>query len=157
MDNLTPSNLEDHIGYWLRCLSNFVSHRFAERLEKLGVSVEQWVVLRSFYGEGEGATLNEAARVIGVDKSSLSRMVERLVQRNLVDRSEGRDRRSLGLSLTAAGKKIVRQAAKLADENDGEFFHALPARQREQFLSAIKQLLAANGWDAATRGRDRME
>ena len=157
MNESTPSNLEDHTGYWLRCLSNFVSHSFAGRLEKLGVSVEQWVVLRTLYGEAGGATLNEAARAVGVDKSSLSRMVERLVQRNLVDRSEGRDRRSLGLSLTPAGRKIVRQAAKLADQNDAAFFHSLPERQRSQFLSTIKQLLTDNGWDVTTRGRDRMK
>ena len=156
MSKSTPSPLEEHLGYWLRCLSNFVSHSFAERLEKQGVSVAQWVVLRTLY-DCSGATLNEAAERVGVDKSTLSRMVERLVQRNLVDRSEGQDRRSLGLTLTAAGKKMVLQSAKLADENDEAFFHSLSSRQREEFLSTIKQLLTANGWNIAARGRDRME
>ncbi len=156
MSKTTPSPLEEHLGYWLRCLSNFVSHTFAERLAAQGVSVEQWVVLRTLY-DREGATLNEAARLVGVDKSTLSRMVERLVQRGLVTRSEGRDRRSVGLALTADGKKMVLQSAKLADENDEAFFHTLSSGQREEFLSTIKQLLMANGWDMAARGRDRME
>ena len=151
-----PSSLDEHLGYWLRCLSNFVSHTFAERLEAQGISVEQWVVLRTLY-DNQGATLNEAARLVGVDKSTLSRMVERLVQKGLATRSEGRDRRSVGLALTAAGKKMVLQSGKLADENDEAFFHTLSSRQREEFLSTIKQLLTANGWDVAARGRDRME
>jgi DNA-binding MarR family transcriptional regulator len=156
MNKTMPSSLDEHLGYWLRCLSNFVSHTFAERLEAQGISVEQWVVLRTLY-DNQGATLNEAARLVGVDKSTLSRMVERLVQRGLATRSEGRDRRSVGLALTAAGKKMVLQSAKLADENDEAFFHTLSSRQREEFLSTIKQLLTANGWDVAARGRDRME
>jgi DNA-binding MarR family transcriptional regulator len=156
MKDSIPSDLEAHLGYWLRCLSNFVSHSFAARLEKQGISVAQWVVLRTLF-DSRGATLNEAARQVGVDKSTLSRMVERLVQKGWVNRSEGRDRRSLGLALTATGEKIVRQSANLADENDEAFFHTLSSRQREEFLATIKQLLTANGWSVTTRGRDRME
>jgi len=156
MKETVPSGLEEHLGYWLRCLSNFVSHTFAERLERQGVSVAQWVVLRTLY-DRSGATLNEAARQVGVDKSTLSRMVERLVQKGWVNRSEGQDRRSLGLALTAAGKKMVLQSAKLADENDEAFFHGLTTAQRKEFLGTIKQLLMANGWNVAARGRDRME
>lgn len=156
MSKLSPSRLEDHLGYWLRCLSNFVSHSFAERLERQGITVAQWVVLRALYGK-EGLTLNEAAQLVGVDKSTLSRMVERLVQKEWVNRSEGADRRSLGLNLTASGKKMVLQAAKVADENDESFFHNLSSRQREEFLAVVKQLLTANGWNVSARGRDQME
>jgi DNA-binding MarR family transcriptional regulator len=156
MRKSVPSNLEEHLGYWLRCLSNFVSRSFAERLAKQDVSVAQWVVLRTLHGNS-GVTLNEAAGLVGVDKSSLSRMVERLVQKGLLNRSEGGDRRSVGLSLTPAGKKLVPQLAKLADENDTAFFHTLAPRQRAEFLATVKQLLTANGWDASQRGRDRME
>ena len=151
-----PSHLEDHLGYWLRCLSNFVSHSFAEKLEKQGVTVAQWVVLRTLYDK-ENTTLNEAASLVGVDKSTLSRMIERLVQKKWVNRCEGQDRRSLGLSLTAAGKKRVLQAARLADENDEVFFHTLSIKRREEFLAVIKELLVANGWNATTRGQDQME
>jgi DNA-binding MarR family transcriptional regulator len=156
MSKNDPSQLEDHVGYWLRCLSNFVSHSFAEGLEKQGVSVAQWVVLRTLY-DNENATLNEVARLVGVDKSTLSRMVGRLVQKGLANRFEGQDRRSVSLTLTAGGKKMVLQAAKLADENDRAFFRSLSSRQREEFLALIKQLLTANGWNVAARGRDRME
>jgi DNA-binding MarR family transcriptional regulator len=156
MSKSIPSNLDEHLGYWLRCLSNFVSRSFAERLARQDVSVAQWVVLRTLH-DNSGATLNEAAAQVGVDKSSLSRMVERLVQKGLLNRAEGGDRRSVRLSLTPAGKKLVPQLAKLADENDTAFFHTLAAKQRAEFLATIKQLLTANGWDASRHGRDRME
>jgi len=156
MSKSDPSNLEEHLGYWLRCLSNFVSHSFAEKLARQDISVAQWVVLRTLY-DSSGATMNQAADQVGVDKSSLSRMVERLVQKGLVNRAEGDDRRSVGLSLTPAGKKLVPQLARFADENDAAFFSTLAPKQRAEFLATIKQLLTANGWDASQRGRDRME
>jgi DNA-binding MarR family transcriptional regulator len=147
MSKSHPSSLEDHLGYWLRCLSNFVSQSFADKLTALDISVAQWVVLRTLYG-AKTLTLNQTARTVGVDKSSLSRMVERLVQRKLVRRLEGKDRRSIGLSLTHAGKKLVPKLAQLADENDSSFFHLLSTKQRDEFLNTIKQLLSTNGWNA---------
>ncbi len=155
MDKSNPSELHKHIGYWLRCLSNLVSNAFAEKLAAQDISVAQWVVLRTLYDKRD-VTLNEAAHEIGVDKSSLSRMVERLVQKGLLIRAEGSDRRSIGLTLTPAAMKLVPQLAKLADENDEQFFRGLSPRQRKEFLSTIKQLLDANGRDAANRGRDQM-
>ena len=156
MNKSVPGKLEEHLGYWLRCLSNFVSHGFAERLAGQDISVAQWVVLRTLY-DSSGVTLNEAAAQVGVDKSSLSRMVERLVQKRLVNRTQGDDRRSVGLALTPAGKKLVPHLAQLADENDVAFFDMLSPKKRAEFLATIKQLLTANGWDASQRGRDRME
>ena len=156
MNKMNPSELHDHVGYWLRCLSNLVSSTFAEKLASRDISVAQWVVLRTLYNKREVA-LNKAAAEVGVDKSSLSRMVERLVQKGLLIRAEGSDRRSVGLTLTPAAMKLVPQLAKLADENDEGFFNSLSTQQREEFLATIKGLLDANGWDPAKRGRDRME
>ncbi len=84
-------------------------------------------------------------------------MVERLVQRGLINRAEGNDRRSLDLTLTPAGKKIVPQLAKLADENDYSFFKNLNDKQRKDFLATIKKLLSANGWEPTTHGNDRIK
>ncbi len=151
-----PSDLEDHLGYWLRCLSNFVSGSFESKLSDHDISVAQWVVLRTIF-ENSGVTLNQAAQLVGVDKSSLSRMVERLVQRGLINRAEGNDRRSVGLTLTATGKKLVPQLAKLADENDYAFFKSLNEKQRKDFLTTIQKLLTANGWEPTTHGNDRIK
>jgi DNA-binding MarR family transcriptional regulator len=156
MNKISVSNLEKHLGYWLRCLSNFVSGGFAEKLAELDVSVAQWVVLRTLY-DNKNATLNQAAQLVGVDKSSLSRMIERLVRRDLVIRSEGDDRRSLGLALTPTARKLVPQLAKLADENDESFFKTLSQKQCKEFLGMIKQLLDANGWKLSEHGRDRLD
>ncbi len=147
------SNLEDHLGYWLRCLSNLVSSSFSVKLEAKGVSVPQWVVMRTMY-DRESLSVVDAARLVGVDKSTMSRMMERLESAGLVSRADGPDRRTMALKLTAKARRLVPELAKLADENDAEFFQSLGPKKQKEFLKTVKELLAANGWDASERGAD---
>ena len=151
------SNLEDHIGYWIRCLSNFVHDSFAQKIKSYDISVEQWVVLRTLFNN-EGITLQEASTLVGVDNSSLSRMIERLVVRGLVIRTmHPNSRRTLVLTLSSTAKKLVPLLAQEADKNDLEFFKTLQSSEKSFFLNTIKDLLLKNGWDKRTRGKDTMK
>lgn len=141
-----PSALPDHLGYWLRKLSNAVTDAFAARLSAHGVSVPQWVVLRVLF-DGEAFTLKEIVARVEVDQGSLSRMVDRLIVRGWVRRESGGDRRSVAISLTQTGRGLVPVLAALADENDREFFSALGAADRKKFLAAIRRLLARSESD----------
>ncbi|WP_165235796.1 MarR family winged helix-turn-helix transcriptional regulator [Aquisphaera insulae] len=146
MTTKRPSKLEDHLGYWLRCLSNLVSEAFARRLEGHGVSVPQWVVLRCLF-DRENASLNELAATIGIDNGALSRMVERLVQKGLVSReTDPANRRMVRLRLTDASKALVPVLAKEADRNDEAFFGVIGEPERRQLLETVRTLLTRNGW-----------
>lgn len=148
-----PSQLEDHLGYWLRCLSNFVHQAFAARLERHDVSVPQWVVLRCLL-DREHTSLGELAQAVGVDNGALSRMVERLLQKGLVRReTDAENRRAVRLGLTDAGKKLVPTLAKEADENDAAFFGVLDEAERRQLLAMVRKLLSEHGWRAETHGK----
>jgi DNA-binding MarR family transcriptional regulator len=146
MKSKRPSQLEDHLGYWLRCLSNLVSQGFARRLEKHDVSVPQWVVLRCLY-DMENASLNELATTVGVDNGALSRMMERLFQKGLIFReTDPANRRTVRLRLTSAGNKLVPVLAREADENDEAFFGVVGEEERQQLLRTVRTLLTKNGW-----------
>ena len=62
-----PSALPDHLGYWLRKLSNAVSSSFAGRLARHGVSVPQWVVLRTLF-DHETLPLKEIVSRVEVER-----------------------------------------------------------------------------------------
>ena len=47
------SDLETHLGYWLRFVSNHVSHAFSLKLQARDVTVAEWVVLRDLF-DGDG-------------------------------------------------------------------------------------------------------
>ncbi len=137
------SKLEDHLGYWLRQLSDLVLDNFAVKLKTHGISVAQWSVLRSLYDTKE-ISLNDTAHKVGVDKSAMSRMVERLVQKGLVVRLEGVNRRELSLKLTLSARNLVPKLAKIADNNDKLFFKLLSLDKQQEFLLLIKDLLKVN-------------
>jgi len=122
------SDLETHLGYWLRFVSNHVSHAFGLKLQARDVTVAEWVVLRELL-DGEGASPSVLADRLGMTRGAISKLADRLIAKKLVDRTlSTEDRRQQTLSLTAAGRKLVPTLATLADRNDAEFFgHLKPA------------------------------
>lgn len=147
--------LEKHLGYWLRLLSNRVSQRFAERLQNHEITVPQWVVLRLLYDVAP-VSLNEIAERAGIDKSSMSRLITRLIQRGMVLSKAGKDQRSILLSLSAKGQKLVPVLALEADINDSEFFQSLTIEKKTTLMMMIQELLISNGRDLHHPGKEGM-
>jgi DNA-binding MarR family transcriptional regulator len=139
------SDLRTHAGFWLRFVSNYVSHAFARKLLASGVTVAEWVVLREMYGRNETAP-SEIAEVIGMTRGAASKLVDRLVAKKLISRRErSDDRRYQDIALTAAGWRLVPSLAALADQNDKEFFASLSKKEREALVSTLKKLVEAHG------------
>jgi len=139
-----PSGLETHLGYWLRCVSNHVSHAFALKLAGAGVTVAEWVVLRELY-DSESAPSALAER-LGMTRGAISKLADRLVAKAMiVRRAEGRDRRFQSLALTRQGRAILPKLAALADRNDAEFFDGVDIETRQAILGAMKAIVRRNG------------
>lgn len=143
-----PSALPDHLGYWLRKLSNAVSSAFAARLAAHDVSVPQWVVLRVLF-DHDALPLKEIVTRVEVDQGSLSRMVDRLIARGWVRRAaDSADRRAVAISLTKEGRRLVPCLAAEADRNEEAFFSGLSSTEREKFLCTIQKLLTQKQTDS---------
>jgi hypothetical protein len=50
--NIGISELEEHVGYWLRFVSNRVSYAFMQTVEAKGVTVAEWAVMREMLEAG---------------------------------------------------------------------------------------------------------
>ena len=118
------SPLEAHLGYWLRFVSNQVSHSFSLKLGERGVTVAEWVVLRELY-EREAMAPSALAERIGMTR------VE--------------DRRYQALAITAKGRALLPKLAALADENDAAFFGHLNAAEQERIKSAMREIVRRHG------------
>lgn len=136
-----PSPLEAHLGFWFRFVSNHVSMRFQQLLEDKGVTVTEWVALRTLWSKDE-TTHAELIQSLGMTKGAASKVVSRLEEKGLAgrQRADGRAREQT-LSLTSAGKALVPQLAGLADANDIHFFGHLSADEREALAQAMKALV----------------
>jgi DNA-binding MarR family transcriptional regulator len=139
------SPLEAHLGYWLRFVSNQVSHSFSSKLADRDVSVAEWVVLRELY-ECESMAPSVLAEKIGMTRGAISKLADRLVAKALVTRTTSEeDRRFQALALTAKGRTIVPRLAALADKNDAEFFGHLKAAEQETIKAAMREIVHRHG------------
>lgn len=138
------SELKSHTGFWLRFVSNHVSHAFARKLLDSGVTAAEWVVLRTIYDTDETAP-STLAEQTGLTRGAISKLIERLVVKKLVSRKEGNDdRRYQRIALTSAGRKLVPTLAAIADGNDQEFFNPLTAREQQTLIATLKKLVQAH-------------
>lgn len=143
------SELEAHLGYWLRAVSNHVSYAFKTRVETHGVTVAEWVVLRALF-DGDGVKPSELATKIGLTRGAISKLVDRLLVKDLVSvRSDVRDGRAQIVALRASGRRLVPRLAALADENDAEAFGHLDLAQRASLLATLKELVEHLGLSGA--------
>jgi DNA-binding MarR family transcriptional regulator len=139
---MTENGLRDHVGYWLRRLSDEVHTSFERRLAAHDVTVAQWSVLVTVY-RGDATTTTEAARFIGIDPGAVSRLVDRLAAKELITRStDPQSRRSLRLELTPAGQALVPVLIGIADQNDTAYFGSLPPSERTELMQLLRQLLS---------------
>ncbi|MGE0254307.1 MAG: MarR family winged helix-turn-helix transcriptional regulator [Alphaproteobacteria bacterium] len=141
------SPLEAHLGYWLRFVSNHVSHGFARRLAGRDATAAEWVVLRELW---DGALIpSDVAGRLGMTRGAISKLADRLAAKGLLVRApDAADGRRRSLALTAAGRRLVPELAALADGNDAEFFAHLGAAERAALEATLKSLVRHHGLKA---------
>ena len=131
------TQLESHLGYWLRRVSNAVSGAFARALQEKQTSVAEWVLLRELHERGQAAS-GELADSLGLTRGAVSKIVDKLEAKGWIQtEAKEDDSRFRLLSLTRAGRRSLPVLAEIADQNDARYFDCLSAREK----SALRKLL----------------
>ena len=91
---------------------NWLQHRrFAQDIADLDLTVPQFYTLSTLVGLGGTATMGQLARMTHQVSATMTGIVDRLVRDGLVERNRGeQDRRSVVVSITAAGRELVDRA-----------------------------------------------
>lgn len=85
-----------------------MANRLAKNFAASGfdVTVEQWKVLVRLWDQ-DGQTQGDLAKIIGKDKTGLTRLVQGMERRGLIERrSEDKDRRHKRIFLTESGRAL---------------------------------------------------
>jgi DNA-binding MarR family transcriptional regulator len=136
-----PSELTAHLSFWLRAVSNHVSHAFAGKLADKGVTVAEWVMMRALYG-GDPRSPSDIADEMNMTRGAITKLADKLIDKSLIVRRASReDGRAQTLALTPQGRSLVPELAALADKNDAEFFGALTRAERKTLERLLKQLI----------------
>lgn len=138
------TQLEGHLGYWLRRVSNAVSGTFAGALQEKHTSVAEWVVLRELHERGQTAP-GELADSLGLTRGAVSKIVDKLDAKGWIqtEAKEGDSRFRL-LSLTRAGRRSLPVLAEIADQNDARYFDCLSAREKRVLRELLIKLADHN-------------
>jgi DNA-binding MarR family transcriptional regulator len=99
--------------------------------------------------------MNELAGFLGLDKSSVTGLVDRAEKRGLVRRRpSSKDGRSVEVSITAAGRKLAQRAEVELGERIAKLIEPLDAAEREALSKLASRILIE---DAGGRGVDLLE
>jgi DNA-binding MarR family transcriptional regulator len=139
MDAITPMTCAGEVLDTVPLIMQYIRTEM-RRGRGAGVSVPQFRVL-TFLGRTGGASLSAVADRVGLSLPAMSRLVDGLVDRGLVDREESpEDRRRIRLGLTLRGKELVRVARKGTQSRVAEALEALPPARRAEVTQAMQIL-----------------
>ena len=95
-------------------------------------------------GRVEEISLNELAELLTLDKSTISRTINKLVEDSLVIRElHPEDRRYVTIKLTDNGKKIFKNIEGTMGKYYKDIFMSIPENKREQILDSLRLLTEA--------------
>ena len=132
--------LENSASHLLHRAQQIAANRSAASLRAAGITLRQFSVL-SAIAELEGVSQSHLVRATGIDRSTLADMAARMERAKLIKRTVSKsDARAKSLSLMAAGRKALAQAAPGVISADRMLMEALPATRRDGFLRALTAL-----------------
>ena len=99
----------------VRLLGRTITRIYDDALRPLGLTVGQLNLL-VFVGKRGPVGPGELASVLGMEKSTVSRNVERMIRQGWIDSSPSSSGRGQELSLTAQGRKLLEKAVPLWEE-----------------------------------------
>lgn len=130
------------VAFMLSTLGFTISRRFHHVLAPLSLEPAEFALLRSVWAR-EGESQNALAERMHISPSWMVAIVDQLEGRGLLERQpHARDRRVRTLHLTAAGKKLMRQAEREAARFDREVTAPLSETEMKQLLGLLDRVAA---------------
>ena len=128
------------VAFMLSSLGYAVSRRFHDVLQPLDLEPGEFALLRAV-AANEGEAQNALAERLRISPSWMVAIVDELEKRGLLERRpHARDRRVRNLHLTAAGKKLLRQAEREAERFDRQVADSLGEEERRQLLDLLDRV-----------------
>ncbi|VWB06708.1 MarR family winged helix-turn-helix transcriptional regulator [Burkholderia lata] len=116
MEHYTPKNFlhTESVGFMLVKARNLITSEMDAALKGLDITAQQMGVLLSLR-TGSAATPFELSKLLGVDTGLMTRVLDKLEGKGLVERSRSvSDRRVVNLALTEAGQAVAVQIPEIA-------------------------------------------
>ena len=137
---MSPRELPDHVGYLIGDVSRMLRTVYDRRVEPLGLTRAQWLVLARL-SRIEGCTQTELAAQLEIKKPTLGKLLERLEEKMWVTRrGDENDARSKRVFLTKRAGPVLDKMFSLADEVLDAAISGLNRKEADQLNAALLQV-----------------
>jgi len=115
-------------------------------LAPLGIDPRELGVM-FLIGDHKPTSQEQSAQRLGVDRTTMVALIDRLERKGLVKRHpDADDRRRNVVELTDAGREVLRHATKASNEAESAFLSPLTAAAADNLRTALQRaLLGADG------------
>lgn len=132
--------LPELVGYHLRMAQVTVFKDFDREMAGLDMTPAIFGVLEVLH-HNEGLTQTRLATAIGLDRSSLVPLLDKLQKRGLVAREASlEDRRSNHLHLTPEGRQLLIEAEKRVNEHEERVLASLSKNETRQLIKLLAKI-----------------
>jgi DNA-binding MarR family transcriptional regulator len=126
---------QETIDYFLKIVWQTVANRYNQLVTEFGITQSIGYLLINI--DEEGTTVSQAAALLGLKSTSLSRMLNQLEQTGLIYRESNKgDKRSVKIYLTDLGKE-KRQLAKNVVKQFNNYLNAHISDADKQYLTEM--------------------
>lgn len=133
-------------GFLIRRLHQISVSIFEQEMAAAGIALTQvQYAALSALAHHDGIDQNTLSGLIAYDRVTIGGVVDRLVTKGLVARTQSTlDRRARKLEITAAGRAEVKRAAPIVERLQARILAGLTAKERAQMLDLLAKTTAAN-------------
>jgi len=137
--------------FWISRLANLMQEQFNQRLKVEDVTWPQWMVM-NVLDQKLASTPATIASNIGVDRSAVTRLLDRLENKGLIAREHDRlDRRSINIDITERGQGLMATLNDMAREHQEHFLSQLHNTEHRSLKGNIQKMLRLGGIDTSSQ------
>lgn len=134
--------MTETIGFLLNDTARLFRRAFNARARGSGITALQWRLV-TYLIRHDGIRQGPLAELIEVQPITLSRMIDRLVEADLVERrADPTDRRAWLLHLTPRARATIESKRHLAEELTEDAVEGLSAAERDQLIALVERVRA---------------
>lgn len=132
--------LPDLLGYHLRRAQSAVFQDFAAAMNGADVTPGQFGVL-ALIDANRGLSQTQLAEILGIDRSTLVAVIDKLEHQGLVERAaRPNDRRSHALQLSRDGRQRFLALSRRVKQHEKRIARQLSARERATLIALLQKI-----------------
>ncbi|HEY7884428.1 MAG TPA: MarR family transcriptional regulator [Cellvibrionaceae bacterium] len=137
--------LFNNLTFWINRLAASMKDSANTAFAAHNITWPQWMTL-NVLDSGAATTPAEIADTIGIDRSAITRLLDRLADKDYIRRiHDDGDRRKVKVALTENGQAKMQELNALAEQQQQFFLSQLPPTELRVFKGHLQKLLRAGG------------